>query len=1539
MRTNLTPSPEDSPFRSTPLIYAVQTIARVLAGLSLAGVVAIGPLLGADTDQATPSSTGSIRLTAGQENLPEVSVSGWSLVNEDAGQPVNFYFNRSGSALESLDVAYTVGGTATPGIDYTGLATAPAVRTIRFEIGEFDRVLALTPVADSEPEPGETIVVRLATGSDYRINTPFASAFGRILNDDPWRNPTSLRMIETLPGSAPSRGSPLSGYQPGWLTPAGDRLFFLAHASENIGGSGVGEKELCWTDGIVNYRTGIRQLGATPTAGAISLQVPSSDIRTPLPRLGDSVFFMGYDSRGWNLWRHDGSNATLIRDFLPNRLDPGFGGTQAPYGLIAAGGNLFFTAPIVRLVDSNGDGVLDQEVAENRLWRSDGTESGTVPMVLGEPATASGSDQFAVGDSLFFRGWTASGVNGLWKWDGTSPGPVLLKTSIDYISDDRQIGVGNRFFWLEGSKLWTSDGSPGGTLLVKDINPGSPAGIGSFWAGFSAIGNTIYFTADDGSSGSELWKSDGTTAGTVRVADITPGPAGSSINELTAVGTTLFFVRGIELWKTDGTAAGTSQVWPMDDGSGEGIESWRTVGSLKGFGNDLFFRGADVHGYGINGELWKSDGTAAGTVPVTDIWPGSGSSRPEQLTPWGDSLVFIAEDGTNGAELWAVDPAAPTVTLSVTQASVPEDGPANLVFTFTRTGSASRPLVVTYSVGGTATEGTDYTGLPGTGASRTVTINAGNASASLTVDPATDAIEETSETVSLTLLESVRYLVGTTGPVIGTLSNDDQSGFTVTPTSGLTTTEAGGSATFTVVLTSQPTANVSVGLASSRTTEGLASPAALLFTPATWNVPQTVTVTGVDDPIADGDQAYAIVTAPAVSTDPGYNGLNASDVQVSNTNNDDPLPVITLAVSPASVPEDGPTNLVFTFTRTGSTASALNLLVNIGGTAFLSGPFFLTGGDYVLSGDVSGVTGTTATVTFPAGSATATVIANPTADTNVESDETVVLTLPPGTTYIVGNPNPSPVGNTFASATGTITNDDTLALPVITLAVSPASVPEDGPTNLVFTFTRTGSTTAPLSVPFGFDGMATEAVDFTGLPGTGVTFRTVLIAAGSSSATVVIDPVADTDVEPDETVALFLTPGNNYAIGTATPVVGIITNDDTLAAQPPTMSDTTSSGSITPTSAVLGGEVVSDGTLKILERGFLILPAGTPGELVLGGTDVARVPIAGGVGPFSVTTTGLKPGTQYRFRAYATNPAGTRYSPVRTFQTLEGSIPVANGATVSTAADTNLEVVLSGSDPSGKTLSYSILAQPANGKLGPISGNRVTYSPNAGFRGTDRFTFRVNNGAADSAPAEVVVAVLARPALEVSLSNPTQLTLGVRAPLGMRVVLESLLPHADWRPTGQEVTGQGETKPVTVVLPIPADEPTRLWRTRTVNPIDQEPKPTPLPKVDVLVGVDASKAITYTINGKLSPDGEIRVLAGGIVNFLSNFGQLTVTLDAVRVRGSKILFAVEVIGIDREINIRIPQDAADQDEYKYSVTVDDGKGNAIHHDPPLRIFK
>ena len=129
-----------------------------------------------------------------------------------------------------------------------------------------------------------------------------------------------------------------------------------------------------------------------------------------------------------------------------------------------------------------------------------------------------------------------------------------------------------------------------------------------------------------------------------------------------------------------------------------------------------------------------------------------------------------------------------------------------------------------------------------------------------------------------------------------TNTDNDTAGITVSPTSGLVTTEAGGTATFTIVLNTQPTANVTIGLTSSDTTEGTVSPASVTFTAANWNTPQTVTVTGVDDDLDDGDVAYTIVTAAATSTDANYNGLNAADVSVTNTDND----TAGITVSPTS---------------------------------------------------------------------------------------------------------------------------------------------------------------------------------------------------------------------------------------------------------------------------------------------------------------------------------------------------------------------------------------------------------------------------------------------------------------------------------------------------------------------------------------------------------------------------------------------------------------------------------------------------------------
>lgn len=112
---------------------------------------------------------------------------------------------------------------------------------------------------------------------------------------------------------------------------------------------------------------------------------------------------------------------------------------------------------------------------------------------------------------------------------------------------------------------------------------------------------------------------------------------------------------------------------------------------------------------------------------------------------------------------------------------------------------------------------------------------------------------------------------------------------TVDPVAGLTTSEDGDTATFTIVLGTLPNNSVSIGLSSSNAAEGTVLPASVAFTAANYNVPQTVTVTGVNDaaaPMVDGNIAYSVVTAPAISADPSYNGLDASDVSVTNNDND-----------------------------------------------------------------------------------------------------------------------------------------------------------------------------------------------------------------------------------------------------------------------------------------------------------------------------------------------------------------------------------------------------------------------------------------------------------------------------------------------------------------------------------------------------------------------------------------------------------------------------------------------------------------------------
>ena len=131
----------------------------------------------------------------------------------------------------------------------------------------------------------------------------------------------------------------------------------------------------------------------------------------------------------------------------------------------------------------------------------------------------------------------------------------------------------------------------------------------------------------------------------------------------------------------------------------------------------------------------------------------------------------------------------PRITLAVAPTTgVTEDGTANLVYTFTRTGPTTNALTVNYTVGGTATLGTDYTGIAASPATKTVTFLANSATAIVTVDPTADTTIETNETVALTLAAGTGYTVGTTTAVTGTINNDDLSRITlaVAPTTGVT---------------------------------------------------------------------------------------------------------------------------------------------------------------------------------------------------------------------------------------------------------------------------------------------------------------------------------------------------------------------------------------------------------------------------------------------------------------------------------------------------------------------------------------------------------------------------------------------------------------------------------------------------------------------------------------------------------------------------------------------------------------------------------
>jgi ELWxxDGT repeat protein len=395
------------------------------------------------------------------------------------------------------------------------------------------------------------------------------------------------------------------------------------------------------------------------------------DVVRGLAVSGGRLYVASYgDGGGFVLWTSDGTGpGTQPLLELATGPFPSFDPRMAD-----ANGTLFFTAP--------------------QLWRTDGTVPNTVQITdLGTHPTLGLDRLVALGDGAFFRRRLPDGSPELWFSDGTPDAAVPLGS---FTAAGLVAGATHAWFGQAGA-LWRSDGSVAGTIpvaagfasgpaairpdgdgvyfaaegpeglgvepwlydpdggfaaLVADVAPALPNSFcGSFFvchATLAALGDEVLFPATETGSGFDLWRSDGTPAGTLPILEADATPLG-------ALGDVLLLRAGLsggELWRTDGTAGGTFEVKDIHPGP-QGSFPAGPFPALDGFAYFTAYDG--THGI----ELWRTDASEPGTTLVKDVWPGDEGSEPARLFVWGDRLVFTADDGVSGREPWLSDGTEP----------------------------------------------------------------------------------------------------------------------------------------------------------------------------------------------------------------------------------------------------------------------------------------------------------------------------------------------------------------------------------------------------------------------------------------------------------------------------------------------------------------------------------------------------------------------------------------------------------------------------------------------------------------------------------------------------------------------------------------------------------------------------------------------------------------------------------------------------------------------------------------------------------------
>jgi ELWxxDGT repeat protein len=498
-------------------------------------------------------------------------------------------------------------------------------------------MISLLLVLGSKKATGQTALVKdiepgtgSAMGSSYFVTMGTAAYF--VAN-------TSANSYELWKTDATTAGTTLvkdinpgtGNANPSSLFVNGTSLYFLAD-------NGTNGKELWKSDGTTAGTSLVKDIAAGATQGVYNY--------TFFGAVGSTIFFQAdAGTTGYELWKSDGTTAgtVLVKDIRAGSTS-GFSGTS--YSAVV-GTTFFFTA---------NDGTNGTE-----LWKSDGTAAGTVMVKdIYTGSTSSDPQNFSVlGSTLYFTATTSANGTELWKSDGTAAGTVMVKDIYTGTSSSNSIYftvMGSNLYFratngTNGYELWKTDGTTAGTLMVNDIYSGTSDG---YPQNLKVFGSSLFFTATTSAAGEELWKSDGTTGGTVLVKDIYTGTTSSYVNDMTIVGSVMYFsasnaANGNELWKTDGTTAGTVLVRDITIGT-----SGSNPTNLANMAGTLYFMAyLDVAGNVLGSEIFKSDGTTAGTLLVNDLYVG-GSSIPHSFLYLNSTALFIASDNANGTELFKV---------------------------------------------------------------------------------------------------------------------------------------------------------------------------------------------------------------------------------------------------------------------------------------------------------------------------------------------------------------------------------------------------------------------------------------------------------------------------------------------------------------------------------------------------------------------------------------------------------------------------------------------------------------------------------------------------------------------------------------------------------------------------------------------------------------------------------------------------------------------------------------------------------------------